>query len=58
MITMISLAMEKGTDIVTVSKIAGHSKPAITLKVYAHTNEAAKRAAFESVASDIENMQQ
>jgi integrase len=39
----VSIQLSNGTDPITVSKLAGHSSPATTLKVYAHeltnTNE-------------------
>jgi integrase len=31
-----SLLIDKGVDVVTISKRLGHASPAITLKVYAH----------------------
>lgn len=34
--TAISQAIASGADVLAVSKVAGHSNPAITLKVYAH----------------------
>jgi integrase len=41
--TAVSIQLSNGTDPITVSKLAGHSSPATTLKVYAHelanTNE-------------------
>ena len=34
--THASLLIDKGVDVVTISKRLGHASPAITLKVYAH----------------------
>ena len=31
-----SLLIAQGVDVVTVSKLMGHSSPAVTLKIYAH----------------------
>jgi integrase len=41
-----SFLIESGVDVVTVSKLVGHSTITTTLNIYAHTNETAKRAAI------------
>lgn len=41
--TMASMAIQAGVDIVTVSKLLGHSSPTITAGIYLHTDEDQKR---------------
>lgn len=53
--TMVSESLLSGVDIVTVSEMAGHSSPAITARIYAHSNEEAKRRATEKLAESLYN---
>jgi len=47
-----SLLISQGVDVVTVSKLMGHSSPAVTLKIYAHF---IKQRAIEAVDT-LENL--
>ena len=42
--TFATEALQKATDIVTVSEILGHAKPSTTLDMYGHTFDSRKRA--------------
>lgn len=44
-----SLALVNGVDIVTIAELLGHADPAITLRVYSHSNEIAKQQAASLV---------
>ena len=45
--TFASINIENGADIKTISEILGHSDIDVTLKVYTHTSEKAKKKAIE-----------
>ena len=45
--TFASLAITNGADVVSVSKLLGHSSPSITLGIYSHASEESKRRASE-----------
>lgn len=45
--TAASILISEGVDIVTVSKLLGHSKPSTTADIYAHAVEGAQRKATE-----------
>lgn len=45
--TFASINIENGSDIKTISEILGHSDIDVTLKVYTHTSQKAKRKAIE-----------
>ena len=46
--TFASINIENGTDIKTISEILGHSDIDVTLKIYTHISEKAKRKAIEN----------
>ena len=45
--TFASINIENGTDVKTISEILGHSDIDVTLKIYTHTSQKAKRKAME-----------
>jgi integrase len=45
--TAITAWLQDGTDPVTASRMAGHASVTITLDLYGHTNDTAKRAASD-----------
>ena len=45
--TFASINIENGSDVKTISEILGHSDIDVTLKIYTHTSEKAKRKAVE-----------
>jgi integrase len=47
--TAITQLIHKGADVVSVSKIAGHSSPATTLRIYTHDLDRSKDAIRESI---------
>lgn len=47
--TFATEALQKTTDIITVSKILGHTKPSTTLDMYGHTFDERKRALMEQM---------
>jgi integrase len=49
--TYASIALQKGIDIVTVSRILGHASPAITSGVYSHFLPGREREAADANAS-------
>lgn len=49
--TFASINIENGSDIKTISEILGHSDIDVTLKVYTHTSQKAKRKAIEKFDS-------
>lgn len=51
--TAASIMIANGVDVVTVSKMLGHSTPSMTTDVYSHLIEEAKRKAAECVADVI-----
>ena len=51
--TAISQAISAGADILAVSKIAGHSNPAITLNIYAHELDDSPEVVTESINKKI-----
>lgn len=52
-----SIAITNGADIVSVSEILGHSDVAVTLRVYSHSNEEARKRASSIFSSAIEEKQ-
>lgn len=42
-------ALQKATDIITVSEILGHTKPSTTLDMYGHTFDERKRTLMEQM---------
>lgn len=48
-----SIMLKLGVDIVTVSKILGHSSPAVTATIYAHSFEESRRQAVERVSGAL-----
>ena len=49
--TFLSLAAEQGVHPSVMQKLAGHSSPEITMKIYTHINVEAKKAAMEAMQS-------
>ena len=47
--TFATEALQKATDIITVSEILGHTKPSTTLDMYGHTFDDRKRALMEQM---------
>lgn len=47
--TFLSLAAEQGVHPSVMQKLAGHSSPEITMKIYTHINVEAKKAAMEAM---------
>lgn len=47
--TAISHLIERGADVVSVSKIAGHSSPATTLRIYAHERDRSNENIKEAI---------
>lgn len=47
--TFATEALQKTTDIITVSEILGHTKPSTTLDMYGHTFDERKRALMEQM---------
>ena len=47
--TFATEALQKTTDIITVSEILGHAKPSTTLDMYGHTFDDRKRALMEQM---------
>ena len=47
--TAISQAIAGGADVLAVSKIAGHSNPAITLKIYTHEMDGSLEAVQKAI---------
>jgi site-specific recombinase XerD len=45
----VSMLLDSGADLKSVSEIVGHSSPTLTLKVYQHTNRLMHRAAIEKL---------
>ena len=54
--TAISQQIESGTDVVAVSKIAGHSNPSTTLKIYAHQLDRSKDEVRKSIDDKYQNL--
>ena len=52
-----SIAITNGADVVSVSEILGHSDVAVTLRVYSHSNEEARKRASSIFSSAIEEKQ-
>lgn len=48
-----SLMLARGHDMLDVSKILGHSSPAVTMKIYAHSYTAKRRAATVDMAAAL-----
>ena len=53
--TAISHQIEGGADIVSVSKIAGHSNPATTLRIYAHELDRSQENIREAINKSVAN---
>ena len=51
--TWATLTYEQTGDILAVSKVLGHADPAVTLRVYSHTSEQAKKKAVDAFAAAI-----
>jgi integrase len=51
--THASLLLAEGVDVVTVAKRLGHSKPTVTLSIYAHALERADRGAAEAFSRAV-----
>lgn len=51
--TAASIMIANGVDVVTVSKMLGHSKPTTTMDIYSHAVEESKRKATECIADVI-----
>lgn len=51
--TAATLMLMRGVPLVTVSKILGHSTPAITATIYAHTLDDAKSTAIAGLSKDL-----
>ena len=49
--TMASMAIQAGVDIVTVSKILGHSSPIITAQIYLHSSDNVKQVGAQKLAT-------
>ena len=49
--TFLSLAAEQGVHPSVMQKLAGHSNPNITMKIYTHVNVEAKKAAMDAMQS-------
>ena len=47
--TFATEALQKATDIITVSEILGHTKPSTTLDMYGHTFDERKRTLMEQM---------
>jgi integrase len=47
--THASILLRGGTDVLTVSRRLGHSKPSVTLDTYGHLIEGADAAAAEAI---------
>lgn len=45
----ITLMLQDGADLKTVSEIAGHSRPDITARIYSHTSRSTKKAAIDKL---------
>lgn len=54
--TFASRCYRYGMDVKTLSEILGHSSPAITLKIYVHTDLDAKRYAMEMITKKIKRI--
>lgn len=54
--TNASIALLHGADVVSVSKRLGHSDPAVTLKMYSHSNEESKRKAGDIARNAIKGV--
>ena len=52
-LSMATISIANGADVVSVSKKLGHSTPSITLDVYSHANEEAQRRANDVLAKAI-----
>ncbi|MDP8921383.1 MAG: site-specific integrase [Chloroflexota bacterium] len=50
-----TMMLEAGETVATVSEYLGHSSPAVTMAIYAHTVPGAKRRAAERLAETIRN---
>lgn len=48
-----SVMLKHKVDLVTVSKILGHSSPAVTARIYAHSFEESRRQAVETVSAAL-----
>lgn len=53
--TAISHQIEGGADIVSVSKVAGHSSPATTLRIYAHELDRSQENIREAINKSVAN---
>lgn len=53
--TAISHQIEGGADIVSVSKVAGHSNPATTLRIYAHELDRSQENIREAINKSVAN---
>lgn len=53
--TMASMAVRAGVDIVTVSKMLGHSSPVITAQIYLHSDENVKQAGAQKLAAFLKS---
>jgi integrase len=51
--TMATISIANGADVVSVSEKLGHAEPSITLNVYTHANEEAKRRSAEILANAL-----
>ena len=51
--TAISHQIEGGADIVSVSKVAGHSNPATTLRIYAHELDRSQENIREAINKSV-----
>lgn len=53
--TMASMAIQAGVDIVTVSKMLGHSSPVITAQIYLHSDESVKQVGAQKLATFLKS---
>lgn len=53
----VSLALGEGADIPAVSQRAGHSNPAVTMRIYAHSNQKAIRKAGQKARDALKDKQ-
>ncbi len=53
--TFASIAIEEGSDVVSVSKVLGHADSRITLQVYAHASDASAKRVSEAFSQAVGN---
>lgn len=51
--TTASILLSNGTDVLTVSKMLGHSNPSMTMRVYAHEIEESRKKTAECISENI-----